>query len=329
MPWAAPPVSPRTVTARPRSGIKQEFTSRWTPRYVWTLHRVPGRLDGPPLAVRRRVLSEGDAGYMYIETPGGDASVNGDDLSSVEGGGRARTTGSSRFDCRKEPPICGFFYGCDLEIDVFDHEPTEDERARWLEVRRRLSAMLKRTPKHAYLASPGEGRYCVEKVQIRRPDGFRDFGSRYDLDVRRPRGKWCAEICAPNLYDLAEQGWSSVGSRPGGVRLYLDPPPQAELKQLWREHAERVAQDARYKREAESFFNAFRRAVDPEAQRRAEGLDALRALGLDESATAADVQSAFRKRAKTEHPDQGGSGDMAELVRIRDRALGAVKGAVA
>lgn len=53
----------------------------------------------------------------------------------------------------------------------------------------------------------------------------------------------------------------------------------------------------------------------------AEGVRALRALGLDPaSATVEDVQRAFRARAKTGHSDQGGEADMGELVRLRDAA---------
>jgi hypothetical protein len=326
MPWAPSPTPRANAIARP-GPAKANLCSRWTPRHVWTLHRVPGRIDGPPLAVRRRVLSEGDENFVLIETPGGDMSVHADDLSSVASGGRARTTGSGRFDYRKEPPICGFFYGCDLQIDVFDHEPTEEERARWLEVRRRFSAMLKRTPKHAYLASPGDGRYRVEKVQIRRPEGYRDFGSRYDLDVRRPRAEWRVETCAPCLCDLAEQGWSHVGPRPDGVRLYLAPPPQAELDQFWREHAAAVELDERYKREAREFGEALGRAIARSQQQSAERNAALAELGLDADATPDEVQRAYRQRIAAEraHPDQGGDRARFEtLTAARDVALRAV-----
>lgn len=321
MPWAAtrPPMT--DAVAHPRRDVKPELSSRWTPQYVYTLHRVPGRLDGPPLAVRRRVLRDEES--ITVETPGGTTSVSSDDLSDPKRGGRACSYGSTRADFRKEPPPWG--YGWDLQIEIFDHVPTIEERERWMAVRRGLSAMLAKTPRHAYLAFPSVGsRYVVEKVQLRRPENLSDFGHRLDLKFRRQRGEWQSELCCPNLYELAEQGWSSVGHQSHGTRLYLAMPPQAELDQLGREHAERVAKDAQHKREAEAFFNAIRGVVDPAAKQRSEGLAALRKLGLAEGATAADVQRVFRERAKAEHPDVGGAGDMGELVRLRDLALGAV-----
>ena len=50
--------------------------------------------------------------------------------------------------------------------------------------------------------------------------------------------------------------------------------------------------------------------------------DALRHFGLDETATAADVNRVYRERVKAAHPDRGGpGGDFAEMKRRRDEAL--------
>ena len=46
---------------------------------------------------------------------------------------------------------------------------------------------------------------------------------------------------------------------------------------------------------------------------------------LEASASVEDVQRAFRTRAKAEHPDQGGKGDMGHLVAVRDRTLAYVQ----
>jgi hypothetical protein len=312
------------AVARPRDGVEPELRSRWTPRYVWTLHRVPGRLDGPPLAVRRRVIVEEEC--LSVETPGGDTSVSADELSAPERGGRARSYGSHRYDERREPPPSGF-YGQDLAIDIYDHPPTDEERAQWMAVRRRFSAMLAKLPRYAYLAYPAkDGLYQVPKVEIRRAETL-GGGGRFVLEYRYRGHEWASVICGPDLYDLAEQGWSSVGSRSDGVRLYLAPPPPEDLAALAAKRAEQVARDRRAQREAEDFANAFRDFSQRVRAAAAEppGLAALRAFGLDAKATADDVRRIFRQKAKITHPDKGGSGDMGRLVELRDLALAYVQ----
>lgn len=68
---------------------------------------------------------------------------------------------------------------------------------------------------------------------------------------------------------------------------------------------------------AREFFGAFSRASPP-----SHIPDALRHFGLDEQATAADVNRVYRERVRAAHPDRGGpGGDFAEMKRMRDEAL--------
>ncbi|XXX73905.1 hypothetical protein WMF30_40290 [Sorangium sp. So ce134] len=238
---------------------------------------------------------------------------------------------------------CGEF-SIDVGLLAYDHKPTAAERNEFMRRRQIERGLRLRVPRKVWLATPamrvGQPHLAVSFPCSLATERGVAGESRFACDVRTPQWRnpelrqgegYLVDWPTFDLLALITEGpqraywpyWKM------DVVVYTERPSDEELERLGRERAEREAQDARYKREAQDFFGAFRRAVDPEAQRRAEGLEALRALGLDESATAADVQSAFRRRAKVEHPDQGGSGDMAELVRIRDRALGAAKGAVA
>lgn len=110
---------------------------RWARRFVWTLHRVPGRIDGAPLAVRRRILDASDLSGL-IETPGGRMSF---DLDELESTGHARGDGYHRCGGPAErPATLHGMWGCDLALDIWDHPPTPEEQAAWI-VRRKAESV--------------------------------------------------------------------------------------------------------------------------------------------------------------------------------------------
>jgi hypothetical protein len=66
----------------------------------------------------------------------------------------------------------------------------------------------------------------------------------------------------------------------------------------------------------ERAFSGFEALPSPSS------VECFRVLGLDANATADDVETAFRRRAKDAHPDRGGSHEtMAELTAARTQAL--------
>ena len=187
-----PPRRPMTdANARPRPGVEPCLTSRWTPRYAWTLHLVPGRLDGPPLAVRRRVL-EAYADLAEIETPTGTMTVSLDHEYGLHACGVTRGFGTNRLLLSEEPTIANRYFGFDLALVVFDHNPTEAERAAWLQARLVEQAFLKALPSTVWHLEPGPYpgapnravEYRVRPELGSRPD---EYAHRGDLRVNGVR----------------------------------------------------------------------------------------------------------------------------------------------
>ncbi|MDC3956861.1 hypothetical protein KEG38_23580 [Polyangium jinanense] len=298
-----------TANARARPGVAPQFRSRWSPRYVWTLHRVPGRLDDLPLAVKRRVLSDCDG--MEVETPYGSMSVKREELAK---NGVSRGLGALRTDDQYNP------VSLDLAVLVYDRLPTREERAEWLRRRHLEQALLKSPPKHVWISRPGVRPGAPDQVTrcaARRAIGhvIGDCVYRYELEVRRPGEDWASETV--DMMTLAVEGKARLGRGDDAETAYLKKPTADELRAAGAERARRAAEDARFKQRVGDFFDGFSSATaEPDP-----GLAALRELGLDGSATVDDVYRAYRARVKTEHPDKGGTGDMGQLVELRDRAL--------
>jgi hypothetical protein len=287
---------------------------------------VPGCLDGPPLCVRRRVLGDTEEGGTDIETPGGDMGVNFDTLQQH---GHARAYGSHRAE--DEPPtIAGLFWGCDLALDVYDHNPTAEEREAWLRRHRLEQALIRSPPSSVWVTLPA--------ARVGTPDravkcsAERTLGKkagavcRSDLEVHLPGyhpprpGGFYEHMITVSLYELAVAGFALAGGADGSRRVYLYRPTAEQLRADGRARAEEQAEAARREAEAKNIADAWRRAATG-APREDPGAAAVRALGLDPAtATADNVQAAFRARAQTGHADKGGKLDMGELVRQRDAA---------
>lgn len=314
------------VTARPRRGVEPKLWSRWTPRYVWTLHVAPGRLNGPPLCVRRRVLGDTEEDGCRIETPGGGMGANFDTLQQH---GHARAHGSHRAE--DDPPtIAGRFWGCDLALEVYDHNPTAEERGAWLRRHRLEQALIRSPPSSVWVTFPaarvGAPDRAVECSAERTLGKKAGAVSRSDLEVhlpgyRPPRpGGFYEHMTTVDMYELAVVGSASARGADGARRVYLHRPTAEQLRADGRARAEEQAEAAHWKAEAKNFADAwFRPATGAPIED--PGAAAVRALGLDPAtATEDDVQAAFRARAQTGHADKGGKLDMGELVRQRDAA---------
>lgn len=321
-----PAAPPDFVTARPRRGIEARLGSRWTPPYVWTLHVVPGRLDGPPLAVRRRTLDDRTGGGLIIETPGGDMSVS---LTDLEEHGHARAYGSHREEGDR-PLIAGLFWGCDLALDVYDHNPTAEERDAWLRRHRLEQALIRSPPSSVWVTFPA--------TRVGAPDravkcsAERTLGkkagevSRADLEVHLPGYResrtdgFYEHMLTVDVHELAVAGFASAGGTDGARRVYLHKPTAEQLRADGQARADEQTRTARQEAEAEEFVGAWFRPATG-APREDPGAAAVRGLGLDPAtATEDNVQAAFRARARTGHADKGGQRDMGELVRQRDAA---------
>jgi hypothetical protein len=287
---------------------------------------VPGRLDGPPLCVRRRVLADIRGGGCNIETPGGDMGVNFDTLQQH---GHARAYGSHRAD-GDPPTIAGWFWGCDLALDVYDHNPTAEEREAWLRRHRLEQALIRSPPSSVWVTFPAARVGAPDravKCSAERTLGKKAGAvSRSDFEVhlpgyRPPRpGGFYKHITTVDLYELAVVGSASAGGVDGARRVYLHRPTDEQLRADGRARAEEQAEAARREAEAKNFADAWFRPPTG-APREDPGATAVRALGLDPAtATEDNVQAAFRARARTGHADKGGKLDMGELVRQRDAA---------
>jgi hypothetical protein len=303
----------RSANARERPDVAAQFRSRWSPRYVWTLHRVPGRLDDVPLAVRRRVLSDSEG--IEVETPYGSMHVSHKELAEK---GVSRGYGSLRTDDQDNP------VSLDLAVLVYDHLPTREERVEWLRRRRLEQALLKSPPKHVWISRPGARSGAPDQVtrcQVRRAVGhiIGDCVHRYDLEVRRPGKDWESETV--DMMALAVDGKVRFGRGDDVETAYLAKPTADELRAAGAERARKAAEDAQCKQRMGGFSNGSASAKTGPGP----GLAALRELGLDGSATVEDVRRAYRARVKSEHPDKGGMGDMGRLVEIRNRALAYVQ----
>jgi hypothetical protein len=306
-----------TATARERPGVEPELRSRWSPRHVWTLHRVPGRLDDLPLAVKRRVLSDDE--WIEVETPAGSMRVNGKELAEK---GISRGLGALKRDDQDNP------VSLELAVLVYDHLPTREERAEWLRRRHLEQALLKSPPKHVWISRPGARPGAPDQVTrcaARRTVGhvIGDCVYRYDLEIQRPGEDWASAMV--DMMALAVEGKARFGGGGDAETAYLKKPSLDELHAAGAARARRAAEDARFKERMGDFFNGFSRAKaasDP-------GLAALHELGLDAPASVQDVLRAYRARVKAEHPDKGGKGDMGRLVEIRDRALAYLRASAA
>ncbi len=280
---------------------------------------VPGRLDGPPLAVRRRTLNDRTGGGLDIETPGGDMGLS---LTDLEEHGHARAYGSHREE--DDPPtIAGPFWGCDLALDVYDHNPTAEEREAWLRRHRLEQALIRSPPSSVWVtlaaARVGAPDRAVKCSAERRLGRQVDDVSRSNLEVhlpgyRPPRpGGFYEHVIAVDLYELAVAGFASAGGVDGARRVYLHMPTAEQLRADGRARAEEQAAAARREAEAQSFADAWRRPATG-TPREDPGAAAVRALGLDPAtASEDDVQAAFRARARTGHADKCGGLDMGEL----------------
>ncbi len=306
------------VIARARQPAIKEHVSRWIPRYVWTLHRVPGRLDGIPLAVRRRVL--GADSWIWFETPNGMGRA-GERNGDIELTGHVRTVGYWRDDDH-HLKACGQ----ELAVEVWDHCPTVDERAEWLARRRLEQAALYPRPTHLWVSLPGtRARDRAERRPVRGVESY--LSARFVVAVDGFRPTMDLRDLAIGKVPTAEK--PRYGETTGGVtefwahpvsevlRVWLTEPTAAQL-------AETAAMRWAWFDEIEGARRAFNRAQfgwDFRGTNHSAGLGACFELGLDPStATVEDVQSAFRRLAKAEHPDLGGSGDMGRLVAVRDAA---------
>ncbi len=301
--------------------------SRWTPRYVWTLHMVPGRLDGPPLAVRRRVLVDRDEVGHDIETPGGDTGVDFDELQEK---GRARSYGSDRFPgtsaaLRGEvaPPIAGSWWGRDLAIDVYDHNPTQQERAEWVARRKVEQAALRDLPRWVWVTRDGRragslAARCPVDPEI---GGMR----RYDIGIR-----FGERNITIDLMGLVHAGRIDDGHTAPHV-VYLNKPTAEQLRADGAERVRKTAEETRHRAEAEAFANAFRNApatangAPPPPPKppppTGPGPDAVRFFGLDPAtATWPDVRHVWNERALAGHSDHGGKADLGELTGQKDAA---------
>ncbi|MRG96519.1 hypothetical protein [Polyangium spumosum] len=305
-----------TATARERPGVEPKFRSRWSPRHVWTLHRVPGRLDDVPLAVERRVLSDDEG--IEVETPAGSMRVSTKELAEE---GVSRGLGALRTDDQYNP------MSLEQAVLVYDHPPTREERAEWLRRRHLEQALLKSPPKHIWISRPGVRPGAPDQVtrcSARRAIGhvIGDCVYRYDLEVRRPGEDWASETI--DMMALAVEGKARFGRGDNAETAYLKKPSLDDLRAASAERARKAAEEARFKERMGDFFNGFSRTEAAPAP----GLAALRELGLDGSANVEDVRRAYRTRVKSQHPDKGGTGDMGRLVELRDRACAYVQARV-
>lgn len=224
--------------ARPRAGVMPHLTSRWTPRHVWTLHLVPGRREGPPLAVRRRVLEDSESLGCYIETPAGRMGFDLDQLSVA---GHTRGDGAHKWvEKADEPPLAGQFWGCELCLDVWDHSPSPAERARWLQARQLEQALVSKPPRRVWVTFAGSSHGSADRAvccRARRALGNTQGDiTRADLKIELPgyvrpipNGMILHEAVV-SIYELARKGKVIVRARVDGARhVYLRAPTHAQL----------------------------------------------------------------------------------------------------
>lgn len=303
------------VIARPGPSSVQP-SSRWEPKYVWTLHRNPANLRGPVLAVRRRVLAHDR--IMIVKIARRPVRVFRHILKEH---GCARTSG-----------MLAKTGGYEVCVWVYDHCPTAAERAEWLRRRAIENAALTSPPPDVWVLRKGPSPSGPDQaVQYKTTRAWRSRDeacdvARSSLEVEIP-GDQPARI---DLFELLTEGQASDPDE--GCRcFYRDPPTPEDLRRSGderRRHAEqaRLEAEARRRHEeerAQARSEQSRRQFD-ETLRHGAGEEALRAFGLTLPCTIDDVNRAFRKRVREQrvHPDQGGSDEsMRDLAKLRERAV--------
>lgn len=321
-------------TARPGKAVP-EIVARWTPRHVWTLHVIPGLLEGPLLAVKRRVLSDdgglaGDA-ILKFEIGRYNAGVWAGDLCSVETGGQARAMGSGELTDEAGE----YLDACELAPWVYDHLPSEEEARAWLRRHRAEEQILRADPAlRVFVCLPGDRVGAPDRAVscAAKRDTMRVVnGDRFAWSVHLPGyteplpGQFIKNtLSGMHLLELASKPFLVSHWEGRDVRVYLNKPSAEQLAEAGAERAKKEAAKARAEHEADgAFWGAWHRGEVPGAQgpTKPSGVQALKALGLDATATASDVRAAFRRIAKEGHPDKGGAMDMGKLVELRDQAL--------
>lgn len=318
--------------ARPGAAVPKLF-NRWVPEHVWTLHVVPGLLDGPLLAVKRRVLDDdglaGDA-LLKFEIGRHNASVWGGDLGARDAAGRARASGSGEI---LDDTAEYYLEACELGPWVYDHLPSEAEARAWLKLHRAEQELLRAGPSHVFVCFPGALPGAPDRAV--RCETDRDMqrvanGARYAWSIRLPGVK--DTLHSMNLLELAFKPCLWSGWKGHDVRVYLNKPSAEELAEAGAQRAKKETAKARAEREGdEAFWGAWHSGnwagggAASGAAPKPTGVQALEALGLSTTCTAADVRAAFRRMAKEGHPDKGGAMDMGKLVELRDLALAYVE----
>ncbi|MFO0755846.1 MAG: hypothetical protein U0359_05115 [Byssovorax sp.] len=305
-PYTGPPPSP-TTEAHARPGPLEPVLLPGTPRWVWTLH--PNRRAGSAgvIAVRRRVIEGGV--LLRFELPGGStACVPARELALR---GTART-------CR---PAGERFYHPLLW--VLDHRPSDEERQRFAQARRREQEAMKSRPPLVWLILPGEPggpdralrcstRWAGEE---RRGEGT----SRAHLEIRVPFRGHREELTVSAL-DLAAQGMARLPLGRSLLLVCANEPVPLLLAQVAAERRAR-GEEATFRADLADLFGP------PPTAPITDGEGALGELGLSPPCTAQQVTRAFRRRVMADraHPDHGGSEvELRELMRLRDLALGVV-----
>lgn len=321
MPWGAPTSRPAQLDATARAGAaKVDFIPRWTPKHVWTLHAVPGRLDGPPLAVKRRCLNQADVSLDFEIARNAVARVYTEDLEE-------HGVTDARIDCGD--------YDLDVGLLVYDHKPTAEERAEFMRRKRIERELRRKRLKKVWVAHPAPRLEDPHVAVCFSVCPSRFAGKRFEYEVKTPDwkepqpGTYVIGWPIVDVADLMATGSQSAhwGARKMNVTVYLERPSADELARLGREHAEEVARDAQHRREARDFAESIGRTWEQAQRQQREQHAALGALGLDAGCSEGDVQRAFRRKIAAEkaHPDQGGdAARFQELTRLRDAALRAV-----
>lgn len=306
---------------------------------MWTLHLVPGRLDGPPLAVRRRVLRH-TAGDLVVETPAGSMVLLAE---PIEAQGRGRGRGQ----CRKDGT------GLELALEVYDHDPTAEDRTEWLRRHRVIQAVI-RSPQGSVWVSvpgprPGAPDRAVKIPYLHLQEQGRTERAVFLPSSRGPAAAFVANTAEIDLYDLALDGAAEVcggdGRRhrisfeaPGTAQLraegrdrrpsdyaappLLTSPPPAPAPR--REPPPAAPHDPREVEFAQHWKVARTPGMPAHFVKEAEklaGAVAVRIFGLDPAtATWAEVRRVWNARALAGHSDRRGSADMGNLTRHKDAA---------
>ena len=221
------------VIARPGAS-HVAAASRWGLKYVWTLHRNPADLRGDVIAVRRRVLAHDR--YLTIEIARHPVRVL---MAQLEERGCARTAGMLSETRRYE--VC---------VWVYDHCPTEIERAEWLHRRAVENAALASPPPDVWILRPGprlgdphEAVRCPTTRACRTSSRhMMSTTVRSTLEVQIP-GEYPAYI---DLFELVTAGVASDPDDECRI-FYRDPPPPESLRKAGEERLRRV-EEARRRR---------------------------------------------------------------------------------